>query len=1652
MATNADLINSVANQFSPPTPQGSPDDAARAFELERASGAPAEAINQDIPGFEEFHKAQLAQQIVGDNPHIADFINSHPLHGQLVSDDLGALDTYSRSLSRLNGRHAFQAGVEEFAKGFGGDAIGSEYPSWLKDADKHPLITSALAPLGIPAELVGRGVRGFLQGAHSAIRTLGQDYGMSEQASQKLANDLAGMLEYGLQKPEAKFFTPKGKTIFEYPAEGEVLPPEGKPSGGLPKPPETIEGEITPEAQAAQKIQGELQVIRPFLEAGEKPPVGVSELADKIREEESKASHDLTAEVFDAKGKTALAERSPEKFNEFTASLPKGFTRIQMEAFDKLGEAALKPENLGWIEDLQNKLALRPSSITVPTNDFIARTPKEVYKEIEDFVAHGDDLTPSEIEESKQPKPEPERIKEAAIQLNDGQILTGSSHADIIKDLEKTHGQFYDDLVDKLSPVDGFVTSSGRFVDRVEANKIAGLADQIKQAEPVTVGRLSTEDLKPEEKALQTIREAGGLNPKPPEVPPNQPPDEPPPSDPEGARIFGKAKAFGRTERELTAYEKLIAQRDAEDVAWRLARAKKQAERENSSAFKAEAKKIESEVRDEMALRPEVQAYRFFQDGEAFGNKLKRRPKINISELTDEQSSVFPAKFTTTRGGYTPDAVANLYGYSSGDELVSAMAALEREAAAGRGDIVERLTKAEVDRRVSEKLGEDPKDRLDEAYDHALSVTQMEQLHEQMLRLGTQVGAAIPISPMATKLGALNLLHQEVFGGASSAGFLRESGKSARRVEKALLANDPIEAFKNAQANYISAEMAKEMRQVEKETRVFNRLVKRYAKREPSGVDPEYTNWIHDILLKLDRGTRLRPDLDNEIANADNKTFRDFLNSKAAMGREIYTPEFLLDPTFAKPIEDMSVLQARQAMAAIRSLHKNSRDELRLEREGQKRDKKAILDDMVEALESLGPAKVVEHQPGAYNQFRAKLRTYLALTLQVESLLNRWDRGNAFGVFNQWVGRPLIEAANSEAALQKEISRDYLALPGHLHKEDLAKSIPNTLFREPQDAWQGEGKYDFSNAAPIPLTRKHLRAILLNAGNPSNLKKLADGYQIKPELILDWLHDNAKKEDWDWAQAHGDMFQKLKDMSDKMYRNLSGVAPESIPLESIQTKFGTYKGWYHPLIYDPIWRGEREKPSAPKDLFESEFTRANTPASYTKARTNYTAPLDLSLDQVPSRLIQEIHDISFHKEVLQASKILYEPRFLNAVTKHAGRTYSDLFIPWLKDIANAKNYDSANQAATDKMASYLRQNIIGTFVGLNPRTLEKHTLTALFNSIKEVGGSDFLDAASSLLSDSSRGESNWSFAMKNSEELQRRHQNFMEQVSGAQETALEGRSLRQAMLRFGTSPVAFFDLLSAMPTWLAEYKRTLEDRPHGDAVYAADRAVRRAHGSTAITSRPEIMRIWPGIASLYNFMNRMAQYQYELGWKARDIYKGQAEANKGQWSKDVLLGAFVNVLLVGLVDVLVSDVTDKDSYASIVGKSIATGVAAPWWIARDMMHAVLHKSDPMLGLGSTEAKVLTDALRDIDRKDWGMSKDRAGKTIKHVNNVLGLMFGLTNAEVGNLAEYIVDLNTGKTRPKTLGDWWRGLSKGEIHQREPHPDLVERGLRVIEGGK
>jgi hypothetical protein len=958
--------------------------------------------------------------------------------------------------------------------------------------------------------------------------------------------------------------------------------------------------------------------------------------------------------------------------------------------------------------------------------------------------------------------------------------------------------------------------------------------------------------------------------------------------------------------------------------------------------------------------------------------------------------------------GIPVDTLADHFGAPSGEALIDRLIAYRAERTGmGAEEALRAAVEAETDRRMETKYGDLGARIFEAAKDRALSENELDLLAEEFKALGDRV-----IDPAAAKDWAQLAIGSEPIGSLRSDKFLRAMAKAGREAERALIAGDHAKALVAMQRKYLSGLMAAEARRVEGELRSADRLIDRLGawKRGDKWIAPDYLNWAHQILLAIGKPVRNRSvqGIAEDIA-ARGKTFEEFVAEKEGELRELPIWDQLFQKGWRKPYQSLSVDDFRALYGSLRALDHNGRDELKIARAGAKADLDEIKAQMLAALEKF-PIK----GSGDGVVGRA-LRRYGAHHLIVETLLNRWDQYDPMGPWSQWVVRPLVEGANAEDALKKEFGARLRALGD---RAPLDRTVSAGPWRDPD------------TGAPLRMTRAKLRTVLLNAGNSagpqSNLWKLARGYGLEPEEVMGWLRQHATKADWDFAQGVWDLFADLKARSDEMYRSLSGgVAPDQVRVDPIATPFGEYRGGYYPVIFHPEFEG----PVRAGALEEPGYVRASPPAGYTKTRTGVAAPLALDLDALPGRIAGVIHDLAMRPALINASKVLMDRDIRSAVRARAGTEVRDLLTPWLRDIANNAPAGSRAQSDFARWSEFFRQNMVSTLVGLNPGTVMKHGPTAWVQSMGEVGPARFLRAVRGMFS-TGEGERNWAFAIRNSLELQRRERNYAETLAGGTQPLVPGGrfgSLRQTVIELGAKPVAFSDMLSAVPTWLAAYEKAIEDgASEGDARYLGDRAVRRAHGSASIVNRPAIMREWsPWFTSVYSFFNHILNRQAELLWQAGEtaglVGKGQFGAAMAKIPG--LAGQlFAYVLFPAMVEEAVSPLTtsDQESWGVKAGKALAGTLASSWVGVRDIAHFLLSGQEPAVGL-------LTTAYGTVRRVAQDVEKGPSPKLLQDGAALAGTLTGLVPEQVGRTARFLA----GEERPKGPWGFLVGLRYGTL---------------------
>jgi hypothetical protein len=1099
------------------------------------------------------------------------------------------------------------------------------------------------------------------------------------------------------------------------------------------------------------------------------------------------------------------------------------------------------------------------------------------------------------------------------------------------------------------------------------------------------------------------------------------------------SRVFERAAALGMTVDQFKAYDRLMQERHEKDIAAAQKRIDDFQRKTQTKEWKDNRRELRQEISKEIHQRPDVAADLFFATGELYGQKIASGYKIDSDQLTPEQKAAIPKDYQA-RGGLNPDDVANIFGYGSGDAMLQRLAeynAAKKASGLGAKDFVARVTDAEADRQMRIKYGVLEDNIVDSVKEQVASETQLDILHEETMKLGMDIGQA-PLDKGSIISRLRDYHSKETLGSFSSDQYMRAAGKSGKAAELALLKDDPQEAFRAKQQQYYATVMANEAMKTEKALGQFDKLAKRFSKREIATVDQEYTNFIHDILMRVGKPVRRSiQDLETEIAAGEYKSLPEFVQGKETHGlREVPVADILLDPNFRKKFEDLTVDEFNATNDSIKTLLKNGRDEKKINKAGEAFDLNEVKQQMIDQLASttLVPKKYDAKGKRTDTWLPKLARSFSMNIMQLETLFNRFDEGDAHGPFQQFIMRDLADAASNEGVLRKK----YAAMVRGLDDSaDLKKSVDNTIFKVPD------------SDQLMKFNRENLRAVLLNMGNESNMSKLARGYGIEPQAVWNWVNKHATKEDWDWAQKMGDVFAEIKKEADAMYRNLSGVAPASLEIKPVQTLHGEYPGWYYPIINHPEFEGKSKKLMGPNALEGEGFVRATTPSGYTKGRTGYAGPMALDLDALPGRMTQMLHDIAMRPAVINASKMFYDKDFRGAISKYYNTEARDMLIPYLKSVANSANYIPKNQKDLANLSEFARQNMINTLVGLNPGTVLKHGPTAAIQSLQEVGVTHFLKAIKGLFSvNESTGENNWQFAMKTFDELQLRHRNYEETLGGAMnEIAPQGQfmSLRQTVQKFASAPVALSDLLSAVPMALAQYSKSMEEGlSHGDAVAMANRAVRRAHGSMAITNRSAIQRVGPlaqWLVSVYGFFNHIANRQYELAWKSGDAV---GLAKDGEYKEamsrvpEITAKLFAYVIAPAVIEQMVTPLegSDKDSWGWKAAKSIAFTLGASWPVVRDIVSGLTGGRDPSVGLLTTAGKSITDVGRDL-AKDRPFSKEHAGKVIRDGSVLLGMGTGVVPGQAGKTAQFAQGVHAGTEHPKGPWGWMVGARFGML---------------------
>ena len=1103
---------------------------------------------------------------------------------------------------------------------------------------------------------------------------------------------------------------------------------------------------------------------------------------------------------------------------------------------------------------------------------------------------------------------------------------------------------------------------------------------------------------------------------------------------------YAKGREIGMKQDVYNRHMKLIQKGYEEQLKADFDRELAKEKRAQTAEWKANSADIRNQVTEEFDQKPEVLVDRLLSE---FSGQIKLDP----TSIPPDLQAQLPKEYMRKINSISAEDLAPHFGYPSGEALVENLIQIaqeRKETGLGHKDFIKQKIDAETDRIMTAQYGYLEKNYLEDAKERATSMNQIDVLHEDMIRTAELAGSELPIKREEIVPIWRDEFKKLPMDQIDSDLAHKSMGQAWKEYEDAATRGDWQEALKAKQAQFKAALQAKWALAAEKEANQLGKLVKKFTKTDVKElgdkVDPEYVNHIQDMIWRVGEGSGKRSwdNIKEAIADSRSDNFKDFVEGELVSSggyRDLRVPDFMVDPRFKAELGKMPYEQFHLFKGAMDSLYENGRDLQTWDKQASNISLDAAKAQAIKQVETFDPMKN-PIDPGV-------TRTLLANLTSMQTVFNRFDRGDRRGFFNK-LGYRFAEADNVASKMEREAVKAWNALGDY---GDLNKAID----APPMITWPNRmGKF----------TRGNLLVMVQNMGNESNFVKMAEGLGAKGDnaraALRQWVYANKEltKDDWTRAQAMGDeIFNKLVTEGDKVNDRVNGFPIDKIPIKEfeVETAQGDklkLKGWYHPLIPDANWYNEKQK-LAGNAFNDTLFGHIMTSDGWTRSRTKAMYPLELSFEMLPGRMQQMIHDITHREVVLDAQKVLLDPKFLNTVTERYGKEYSNLFQPFLKDMAGKAVLDTPNLSRLDKTSNFLRQNTVSTYIGFNPSTVGKHAPTAFIMSLR-AGGLDFIKANGQILigaKEPTTGKSWVTFANEMSEELQRREQNWRETFGGQTLALNKDSTIREKISQAGAYVISKSDKASATPLWVGSYQRAIREGSNmREAIDLANADVRRQHGSTALSNKPELVRsggfMHPWMVSVYGFMGERFQRILEMAHKANDMTKlveqGQMDKAMGLWA-NVIADHAVYVAGFSAVEAavywgLTGQGKDKEDLAlDALGLSVMKSI--PY--ARDLYSAWEYGNSPSIGLlpsaATSTLQIPKDVAAMIDNVKHGrtfVSKQQAGKFVKDFVTGAGIVTGMAPKEIGDILEFGIDKYNRQTRARSVGDNIRGFATGK----------------------
>jgi hypothetical protein len=919
------------------------------------------------------------------------------------------------------------------------------------------------------------------------------------------------------------------------------------------------------------------------------------------------------------------------------------------------------------------------------------------------------------------------------------------------------------------------------------------------------------------------------------------------------------------------ANEKLTA-RSLRDLKWSTNALNKEIKALQKQA--AELRKgVEAEVRAEIDAMPEFAA----KDALA---KLKKE-----GPLADAQM----------------ESIAEVYGFTSVDEMLQAIAAVGNKAEVIEGKTDQRMLEEHgdlIDQKAIEQAA------LEAVHNEARARSLATELRSQAEMLNPRQdtgktstnGSKITVNAIvaAAKQFAANVVGRSkvIKLKALAAQHTAAERRAGKRWLEATAAGKTQDAVKAKQDQVLNNAAAKAALEAGNEVAKSIEYLKKFDKESVrKNLPPEYTDQIDKLLERVDlRVSVSGKEIDRRASLAK------WIESQNALGIDPIIPEELMENIKLTSYKEMTVDELRDLILTVKHIEHIGRLKSRLLAAKDKREFGIIATEIADAIRANG-GTVLPVQLEPDGKIKKFFKGAWADHRKLNSLVHQMD-GKDNGFFYRALIAPMNERGTQENVGIEKATEALAKIYAPIEK------LPGGI----------SGAKLFIPEIRNSLSRAGRLSVALNWGNAQNRQRIMDGdawTEAQVNAILATLTPVELQFVNDvWAHIDG----YWPDIAAKQLR-VSGVVEEKVEAEPfmLTASDGTQvqmRGGYYPIKYDSdrsLKAQKNESKQMAEDIMRGAVLRPTTRRSHTKARVEEVVgrPVRKDLSTITQHVNQVVHDLAWHEWTIDAIRLLNDPRIAGAIREHYGPEIHRAMTDTMEAIAVG---NVAQQTSIDTLLLAMRSNVTRSIMGASLTTALMQPF-GLTQSMARIGVMPVLKGAARWGGDAMRMENTVRWIQEKSEFMRLRGKTFNRELREISQR-VNGKS--KVMQIVDTSLFMLMQkmqMVADVPTWVGAYEKALAGGVDDDtAIALADEAVLASQGGGDTKDLSSVQRNLPFLTQFYSYFNTTLQLNIEATVRT-DFKNPRAVAG---WLGDMALLNVIPAILPALLTYALKGGDDDD--------------------------------------------------------------------------------------------------------------------------------------------